>query len=231
MPQPSLGFVPSEPCSSSRSRTPLGAASFLAVLHRASIRSWTRAAVCPGFHRRPRLIDAVAWILTGASRAVSAAGVLPRPHGLPDAFSLARHERQVDVTCFVRFEAFFPPRSRTTAPAKRRAWPLLPWASAPPEPCSGRPSDPLTRRTVPSTRGLAHPRDDEGCDPSPSGEAGATSRPSDLVGASTRGATADRDVPPLGGIPPSLGLGGGVVGRRAPGPRRCEALSTSGPSP
>lgn len=137
--------------------------------------------------------------------------VSPRLHGFPDALDRTRQHRQVDVTGFVRFEAFFPPRSRTTAPAKRRAWPLLPWASAPPERCSGRPSDPLTRRTVPSTRGLAHPRDDEGCDPSPSGEAGATSRPSDLVGASTRGATADRDVPPLGGIPASLDLGDGTV--------------------
>lgn len=129
------------------------------------------------------------------------------PDGFPDALNRARQPRLVGVTGFVRFEAFFPPRSRTTAPAKRRARPLLPWASAPPEPCSDRPSGPLTRRTVPSTRGLAHPRDDEGCDPSPSGEAGATSRPSDLVGASTRGATADRCAPPLGGVPASLVLG------------------------
>lgn len=56
-------------------------------------------------------------IPAGASGVVSTVGASPRPHGFPDTFDRARRRTARDVTGFGRFEAFFPPRSRTTAPA------------------------------------------------------------------------------------------------------------------
>jgi hypothetical protein len=66
-----------------------------------------------------------------------------RANGFLDALDHAHRTRPVSGG-FVRFEAFIPPRSRG---ARRdglppRCGPLLPWAFAPPEPCSGRASVP-----------------------------------------------------------------------------------------
>lgn len=94
-----------------------------------------------------------AWIPAGATSIVSAGVRACAPADLPDTLDHARLDRAHDNTGFGCLEAFFPPRSRTTSAPKRRSWPLLSWASAPPEPCSDRASGPLTSRTIPFAAG------------------------------------------------------------------------------
>jgi hypothetical protein len=131
----------------------------------------------------------------------------------PTTSTLRAIIRRDELTGFVCFEAFIPPRSRTAVPAKRRPRPLLSWASAPPEPCSDRASDPRDPADRSVRRGLAF-RDDEECESSPTGEADTTSRPPRPRGRPARGATSDRHVPPLGGNPASLDLQRRWVNRR-----------------
>lgn len=111
--------------------------------------------------------------------------------------------------------------------------PLLSWASPlqslpPAEPRTLHdpapfPSTPLARRSgTRSPRASTAPR--EGATLSQQVRPLRPRGRVDLVGAPTRGATASRTVPPLGGSPASLDLGATCVERVARGPRRCEGL-------
>lgn len=181
--RPPLGFNPSEPSSSPRSRTPLEAASSLAVLHRlsssASLAAHPRSSAGPrgpsppavGPRGLPAGLDViarglslrvsptpvhectVAWLPAGATSVVSTGSRACAPTGFPAALDHVRLRRAHDNTGFGCPEAFIPPRSRTPSSPKRHPWPLLSWASASPEPCSDRASGPLTLRTVPFAAG------------------------------------------------------------------------------
>jgi len=181
--RPPLGFNPSEPCSSPRSRTLLRAASSLAVLHRlsslASLAAHPRSSAGPrgpspptvGPRGLPAGLDVIARGLSlrvsptpmprstvarfpaGATSVVSTGSRACAPTDLPAALDHVRVRLAHDNTGFGCLEAFIPPRSRTPSSPKRHPWPLLSWASAPPEPCSDRASGPLTSRTVPFAAG------------------------------------------------------------------------------
>lgn len=183
MPQTAPGVQPPELYSSPRSRTPLGAACSLAALHRlsssASLAAHLRSNAGPrgppspavGPRGLPAGLDViarglplrvsptpmhectVAWLPAGATSVVSTGSRASAPADFPAALDHARLRRARDTTGFGCPEALFPPRSRTTSSPRRHPWPLLSWATAPPEPCSDRASGPLTSRTVPFAAG------------------------------------------------------------------------------
>jgi len=182
MPQTAPGVQPPELSSSPRSRTPLGATCFLAVIHRlpslANLAAHPRSNAGPrgpsppaGPRGLPAGLDViarglslrvsptpvhectVAWLPAGATSVVSTGSRASAPTDLPAAFDHARLRRARDNTGFVCLEALIPPRSRTPSSPKRHPWPLLSWAFAPPEPCSDRASGPLTSRTIPFAAG------------------------------------------------------------------------------
>jgi len=181
--RPPLGFRPSEPCSSPRSRTLLRAASSLAVLNRlsssANLAAHLRSSDEPrgpsppavGPRGLPAGLDVIARDLplrvsptpapcgtfarfpAGARASFPPAVARARPPDSPPPSTTRAFVQRTTFTGFGCLEAFFPPRSRTTSSPKRHPWPLLSWASASPEPFSDRASGPLTSRTVPFAAG------------------------------------------------------------------------------
>lgn len=104
---------------------------------------------------------------TGAASAVSSACVSPRLRA-PRRPGPRAPPTGSDVSEARPLRSLPPPTKPHRTATGVASRPLLPWASAPPEPCSGRPSDP--RPDGPFRPPRASSRDDEGCDPSPPGE-------------------------------------------------------------
>lgn len=193
MPRPPLGFLPSEPCSSPRSTDPLGPAmlpcSCSPVVKTPALSRGPRsphacrAALRPGFHRRPRREARLPGSPPELGRRFDRRSPADVPAALDRAPPCGAH-----VTGSVCFEALIPPRSRAgSVGVTRPLRPLLSWAFAPPEPCSDRASGPVhpvgpTRRLPRGKRRAACPPrastgDDGECDPPPPGEGRRASRP------------------------------------------------------
>jgi len=164
MPQPSLGFIPSKPCSSSRSRTPLGAACSLAVLDRASLRPRPRSTCCPGFRRRARR---EAWLPGSPPERPAPFQPSLRTTSPTPWIERERERRSTSPTS----SASKPSSLHEAVPQRRRSGDhgpcspgLAPLQSLPPiEPRTLRPGGPFRPPRASS-------RDDEGGDPSSPGE-------------------------------------------------------------
>jgi len=148
------GSFPPELSSSSGSRTPLGAACFHAVIRRASIPlALAHGHLTAGFTDARARVHACR-IPTTASGPVSAAltrrrvnTTFPGPWTARAVIGSRRHRLHL-------LRSLVPPtKPHRTRHRSDETRPLLPWAFAPPEPCSDRAPDPSTPRTIPSVAG------------------------------------------------------------------------------
>jgi hypothetical protein len=200
MPQTVRGVLPSERCSSFGSRAPLGAA----LLPCGSPSQYLRCAVRASssrFHPTDQTFVWLAWAPPGARTP------FPTGRSLPSPTRWARSAGPPRSCGFVRFEAFLPARVRAhdrRLPGDHE--PMLSWVSAPPELRADLSLGPSNRANRSVRRG-ASAASTRGATPRRQVKSLRPRDRVDLVGASMRGATAHRRVPPLGDSPASLDLG------------------------